>query len=133
MITTGNVPETTRVTEKITTVVTTELVKTEKISEEIKTTQLITNEKTEKVIDCPEMCLECNSEKNCKKCNKYKNYYPIELDSSSPDSSPSETVQCITEETKKIDYPNYYLDKETESFKLESFLVFKLTLSSLTL
>ena len=112
--TTQKFHETTIVTEKLTTIVTSKLTESEKT----KITQLIINERTENINDCPEKCLECNSEKKCTKCNKNKNYYPIELYSSSLDSSPSETIECITEETKKVNYSNYYLDNETESFKI---------------
>ena len=81
-------------------------------------TKMDTKEKTEEVNICPEMCLECNSQKKCTKCNKSKNYYPIELTSILPESNPSQTVvECITEEIKGTKHPNFYLDPESESFK----------------
>ena len=40
----------------------------------VEESELINNE-------CPEMCLECNSQKKCTKCNSGQNYYPIELSS----------------------------------------------------
>ena len=71
-------------------------------------------EETEMINNCPEKCLECNSQKECIKCNKSKNYYPIELASSSP---PSGIVECITEEIKNSKNPDFYFDSITESFK----------------
>ena len=69
---------------------------------------------TQKINDCPEMCLECNSQKECTKCNKLKNYYPIELKSQ---ITPSQTLICITETIKKSKYPDFYFNTESESFK----------------
>ena len=125
-------PESTIVTEKITeaksmtstqTIVNLEketTIKNIMTTENIKTTQLKNTDYydlTEKINenDCPETCLECNSEKKCTKCNKDKNYYPIEI--ASQESSSSQIVECITEEIKEIKYPNLYLDPESESFK----------------
>ena len=74
----------------------------------------LSNEITQKINDCPEMCLECNSQKECTKCNKLKNYYPIELTSQ---ITPSQTLTCITETIKKSQYPDFYFNSESESFK----------------
>ena len=112
----GEVPETTVVTEKV---ILTEKITTIVNDENPNTTQLThtdINERTQEVNICPEMCLECNSENECTKCNKNKNYYPIEL-ISKPELTPSSIVECITEETKQIKYPNFYLDTDSESFK----------------
>ena len=84
----------------------------------IKSTLIEKIPETEKIEikDCPEMCLECNSQKKCTKCNKIKNYFPIEL-ATSPEANPSQIVECLTEEIKKIKYPNFYFDPKSESFK----------------
>ena len=107
--------------EKISTILNNVITESEMINEGPMTTELTkmdTKEKTEEVNICPEMCLECNSQKKCKKCNKSKNYYPIELTSILPESNPSQTVvECITEEIKGTKHPNFYLDPESESFK----------------
>jgi len=120
---TEKVPETTLVTEKMSSIVDNPTTEREILTESLKTTQGINiyrTEITEKIIinDCPEKCLECNAEKKCTKCNKNKNYYLIELNSILPESNPSQTVvECITEEEKKIKHPNFYLDPESETFK----------------
>ena len=111
-----------KITDKI------EIVKTEKNTENVEVTNTAYKdnpkksniididifEKTDIVNDCPEMCLECNSQNQCTKCNQNKNYYPIYL---TPISSTFNLVECITESTKQIKYPNFYLDTETKSFK----------------
>jgi len=117
-----NILETTIITEKITerekvtTYIITETTDKEK-NENIETTQLINNEKTQIANNCSEKCLECISEKECTKCNKIKGYYPIELTEESVDLGLPQIVECITQEIKEKNYPNFYFDNETESFK----------------
>ena len=75
----------------------------------------LNNEITQKIInDCPEMCLECNAQKECTKCNRNKNYYPIELQSQ---INSAQTLICITDSIKKSQYPDFYFNTESESFK----------------
>ena len=64
--------------------------------------------------ECPEMCLECNSQKKCTKCNNVQNYYPIEL---SPNPISSDLIECINETIKDQKYPDFYFDSNDASFK----------------
>lgn len=97
-----------RITEKL------EIKTTEKIEDNLGTTNKISEDISEDINDCPEMCLECNSNKECTKCNPTKNYYPIELTS---EFSSSETVECLTISDQKEKFPNFYLDPDSLSFK----------------
>ena len=112
------IPETSIITEKITeterqtTYITIETTGKEK-NENIETTNI----ETQIANNCSEKCLECISEKECTKCNKNKGYYPIELSEETADLGLLRIVECITEEIKEKNYPNFYFDNETESFK----------------
>ena len=120
---TEKVPESTLVTEKMSTTINNQITTNEIITEKLKTTEVINNhltEITEKVNsnECPQKCLECNSQKKCTKCNKSNNYYPIELTSTtSGENHVQSEIECITEEEKQIKHPNFYKDPESESFK----------------
>lgn len=84
---------------------------TEKI-ETIKSTEI--KDLNDESDDCPEMCSKCNSQKKCTKCNKIKNYYPIKL---TPEINPPGILECITEDIRQYQYPNFYFDSEEETFK----------------
>ena len=106
--------------EKITNFLSSINIDKEIITETIDKSQIINidiNEVTSEIDDCPEMCLECNSENKCIKCNKNEGYYEIELISILLVSNQPQQIECINEEIKQIKYPNFYLDPETETFK----------------